>query len=436
MIAGATVHDSVKQNRGVVLVAALLLVAVVGIVTATVLQTTSTEVQISGHYKRSVQDFYAAEAGLAEARVRLWKAQGTARYFVGGTGVWTDPLWTAYIVGSGDWSPSRDPGYVAARTNVFPVPGHPTSTVVQPNSLRADLSYWVKIRHKTESDAERSGHASATPHYVDGDGRTSRHSRGKVGNIIYFGYPSTTSTVPVSFTTTTPTPWLPVEKVTAHGGLERGGVVLEEEIIHPPGPPQLGALYASGGVSLDGEAGVINGHDACGVVGSLPPVFSGGAVTNKPRIQFAGVPAGPRPDSLVLNLGDALKALGGDVVALSADQTSRQLGTVLVPGVFLAAGEAFARPAGIRIRHTSGEGILLVNGNATLEGEVRWNGMILVTGTLFLRGEGNGIVVRGGVWAGQIHQQAGSLTVHYDSCRLQAALLAVPVQVRTWREVF
>ena len=61
--------------------------------------------------------------------------------------------------------------------------------------------------------------------------------------------------------------------------------------------------------------------------------------------------------------------------------------------------------------------------------------MILVTGTLFLNGQGSGIVIRGGVWAGRI-DQTGALNVRYDSCRLQAALLAVPIGVRTWREVF
>lgn len=52
-------------NQGFALVAALLLVVVVGIVAATVLQTTSTEIKISGNQKRAVQEFYAAEAGLA-----------------------------------------------------------------------------------------------------------------------------------------------------------------------------------------------------------------------------------------------------------------------------------------------------------------------------------------------------------------------------------
>ena len=64
------------MTRGFALVAVLLLIAVVSLVTATVLQTTSTEIQISGNHKRAVQEFYAAEAGLAEALSRLRKTMG------------------------------------------------------------------------------------------------------------------------------------------------------------------------------------------------------------------------------------------------------------------------------------------------------------------------------------------------------------------------
>ncbi len=437
LIARSTMSDAMNHNRGFALVAALLLVAVVSIMTATVLQTTSTEVQISGNHKRAVQDFYVAEAGLAEARVRLWKTRGAPEYFIGGAGPWSDPLWTAYIVGSADWSPSVDPEYSPRHVHVIPVRGNPANTVVLPNSFQTALPYWVKIRHKTEYDAEQDGHASATPHYVDRDGIASRHSKTNRGNVVYFGYPSKTGIVPVAFTATMPTPWLPVEKVIAHGRRMGSSVVLEEELIHPPGPPQIGALYASGGVSLDGESGNIDGHDACGMVGSLPPVISGGTVvTSTPGLHFDGNPAVPRSDSLVLNLEAALDALGRGAVALYADQHNQQLGTTAVPMVFLASGEAFVRPSGIRIRQTSGEGILLVDGNATLEGEVQWKGMILVTGTLVLQGQGNGIVVRGGMWAGQINHQSGPLVARYDSCLIQTALLAVPVQVRTWKEVF
>lgn len=428
-------RDRSNANHGFALVAVLLLVAVAGLVTATVLQTTSTEIQISGNHKQAIQELYAAEAGLAEARSRLRKRMGTEVYFVEDTAVSPDPLWTAYIMASANWSPSVDSDYASYETNVIPVPGNPTNTVVRPNSLQADLPYWVKIRHKTEYDAERAGHKAATPHYVDLDGSTARHSKGSRGNVLYFGYPSTASPVPVSFTTKTPTPWLPIEKIVAHGTATSGTVILEEEVVHSPGPNQVGALHAFGDVSLAGTHGTINGHDACGVVAGLPPVVYGGTLTNAPTMQFNGNPASPQHSSVVPDPAFALDALKTDASVLNADQINQQLGTAPVPMTFFAESGLFSQPRGIRIQQTRGFGIFLVDGNATLEGEVQWDGMILVTGTLFLNAYGSGIVIRGGVWAGRI-DQTGPLSVQYDSCRLQAALLAVPTRVRTWREVF
>ena len=428
-------RSNVNPNRGFALVTVLLLVAVVSLVTATVLQTTSTEIRISGNHKRAIQEFYAADAGLAEARSRLRKTLGTAAVFIEDTAVSPDPLWTAYVVESAEWSPAVDPEYAPHETNLIPVPDNPTNTVVQPNSLQTGLPYWVKIRHKTEYDAEQAGHDPATPHYVDLDGSTAGHSKNKRGHVIYFGYPSTASILPVSFTTSLPTPWLPIEKIVAYGSATGGAVVVEEEVLHQPGPNQLGALHASGSVSLAGVPGEIDGHDACGAVGSLPPVVYGGTVTSVPAIQFDGNPPIPQPGSLVPDPAQALVVLNADAVTLNADQINQQLGTALVPMTFFAEGGLFPQPQGIRIRQTRGAGILLVDGNATLEGEVRWDGMILVTGTLFLNGHGSGIVIRGAIWAGKI-DQTGPLTVQYDSCRLQAALLAVPTRVRTWKEVF
>ena len=430
MIAGS----DATHNRGFALVAVLLLMAVAGIVTATVLQTTSTEIQISANHKQAVKDLYAAEAGLAEARSRLRKTPETAVAFIGDTAVSPDPLWTAYVVGSSEWSPSEDPEYAPHETNLIPLPGHPTNTVVQPNSVQTELPYWVKIRHKTEYDAKQAGHKAATPHYVDLDGSTSRPSKSNRGNVVYFGYPSQTSTVPVAFTTNTPTPWLPIEKIVAYGSATNGNVVLEEEVYHPPGLNQLGALHVYGSVSLAGGPVTIDGHDACGAVGSLPPVVYGGTIASDPTIHFDGTPASPQHSSDVP--APALAALNADARILTHDQVNQLLGTAEAPMTFFAEGGIFAQPQGIRIRQTRGFGILLVDGNATLEGEVYWDGMILVSGTLFLNGFGSGIVIRGAVWAGEIDQPTGPLTVQYDSCRLKAAMLSLPTRVRTWREIF
>ena len=429
-------RSNASHNHGFALVAVMLLMAVVGVVTATVLQTTSTEIQISGNHKQAVQEFYAAEAGLAEARSRLRKTGATEVSFIADPAVTSDPSWTAYIVESAEWSPSVDPEYASHETNVIPLPGHPTNTVVQPNSLQTGIPYWANIRHKTEYDAERAGHKPATPHYVDLDGSHTGHSKNNRGNVVYYGYPSPADTVPVSFTTNTSTPWLPIEKIVAHGYATNGTEVLEEEVYHPPGPNQLGALHSSGSVSLTGVPGSIDGHDACGVVGSLPPVVYGGTITSVPTIHFDGTPASPQHSPHVPAPASALATLNADAVALNADQINQHLGTALVPMTFYAEGGLFPQPQGIRFQQTRGFGILLVNGNATLEGEVQWDGMILVSGTLFLNGQGSGIVIRGAVWAGEIDQPTGPLTVQYDSCRLKAALLSLPTRVRTWREIF
>ena len=203
---------------------------------------------------------------------------------------------------------------------------------------------------------------------------------------------------------------MPIEKIVAHGSATNGTVVLQEEVFHPPGPNQLGALHASGSVSLAGTPGAIDGYDACGAVGSLPPVVYGGSLTNAPTIQFNGNPASPQHSAHVPAPAAALTALNADSVVLNGNQINQHLGTVEAPMTFFAEGGLFTQPQGIRIRQTRGFGILLVDGNATLEGEVRWDGMILVTGTLFLNGQGSGIVIRGAVWADEI-DQTGSLTV-------------------------
>ena len=277
--------------------------------------------------------------------------------------------------------------------------------MVQPNSLQTELPYWVKIRHKTEQ-----------------------------GNVVYFGYPSSTRHRSGLLHDEYAHPVVAYrEDHRPRGRYWSGSVVLEEEVVHPPGPNQLGALHAFGDVSLTGAGRTIDGHNvapnanACGAVGSLPPVVYGGTFTSDPAIQFNGNPASPQPSAHVPDPASALAALKTDAMVLNV--TIKSISSwerAEVPMTFFAEGGLFPQPQGIRIRQTRGSGILLVDGNATLEGEVRWDGMILVTGTLFLNGQGSEIVIRGGVWAGAIDHQAGPLRVQYDSCLLRDALLAVP----------
>jgi len=427
---------NLKSRQGFALVAALLLVVVVGIVAATVLQTTSTEITISGNQRRAVQEFYAAEAGLAEGQARLRNRLGAEQFFISDLGQPANPFWSAYILTSSTWKPNDDQNFSSQYLNLIPQPGNPTSTTVHPNSVQSALSYWVKLRHKTEDDAEQAGHRTSTPHYFDGDGSTSTHRSPNVGNVIYFGYPNIDATVSVPFTTQGSTPWLPIELITSNGGNDVGGVLLEAEVVHPAGPNHLGALYAEGDVVLLGQSGILNGHDACGIVSSLPSVYSGSTVTQGPTVQFDGIPATPVQGSVVLDLVQSMGDLSRGAISIQADLLNQELGTSSVPETYLATVSELPNSSRLLIRNTVGYGILLVDGAAILEGQVSWQGMIIVTGDLFIQGDGAVINVKGGIWARSVQQTMGSLNIQYDSCQIQASLLSRPVQVRNWREMF
>lgn len=420
------------RNQGFALVAALLLVVVVGIVAATVLQTTSTEIKISGNQRQAVQDFYAAEAGLAEGQARLRNRVGAEQFFISDLGQSANPFWSAYILTSSTWLPKDDRNFSSQYLNLIPLSGNPTNTAIQSNSVQSALPYWVKLRHKTEYDAEQAGHRTSTPHYVDGDGSTSKHRSLNLGNVIYYGYPNVVANRPQQFTTQGATPWLPVEIITAQGGKGAGGVLLEAEVVHPAGPNHLGAIYVAEGLNLSGQTGTISGHDACGGVPSLPPVYFG-SPTSGGGIQFDGVPTTPVQGSVVLNLVQAISDLSHGAILAQSDLLNQGLESSAVPVTYLVQG---TQQNPFRLQNIVGRGILLVEGGAILEGEVSWQGLIVVAGDLKVQGDGTVITVNGGIWAKSVNQVGGHLNIQYDSCQIKSALLSQPVKVRTWREVY
>ena len=194
-------HKTLLDNsKGSALIAALLLVAVSGIMGATILFATSTDLQISGNYRRAIQTFYAAEAGLAETQRRLSGSPVSNSVFLGDLASPYQPNWSAYVFSQSGWEPGHDQSYSALLTNYVPLPGNVTNTLALPNSVQSSVAYWTKVHHKTEYDAEQAGHRLATPHYLDGDGVTTLHSMSNRGQLIQLGYPLATSVKPEQFT--------------------------------------------------------------------------------------------------------------------------------------------------------------------------------------------------------------------------------------------
>ena len=429
------IHQVLRGQRGVALFAALILMAVAGVMGASVLMATSTEISISGNYRRAIEAFNLAESGVEEARARLRGSSVTNPAFIGDPLAGYNPQWSAYVLTDPGWSPSKDDSYSGRFTNYIPTRGVQTNTAILANSLQFDLPYWVKIRHKTEYDAERTGHRPATPHYRDADGSLQKHTKANRGHVVFYGYPASTSVEPTQFTTSGTTTAFPTEILTAHGNVKRGSSIIEAEVVHHPGPPALAALYARNGVSLTPSGSAISGVDRCGSVVPKAPVYMLAPSSITGNAMFSGNPSGPEQGPLDIDLPSMIGSLKKGGMVLSGDQIRVTLGEASRPQTFYANLTALPKSVALTVQNVAGYGILLVEGHVRVRGPLQWHGLIVSSGTLTLDGSSGRIQIWGGVWSNQVQHVSGDFAIHYDSCKIRTALTNRPLTVIQWRQV-
>ena len=429
------IQKTLGDPHGVALVAALILMAIVGVMGASVLIATSTEITISGNFRRGIEAFYVAEAGVEEARARLRGSSFSTEGFIADPVPEYDPVWSAYVLTSTDWKTTEDGGYSEQSTNYIPLPSSPTNTPIVANSLQGALPFWVKIRHKTEYDAERNGHRFGSPHYLDGDGSLEKHTKAKPGHIIFYGYAAADSINPTQFTTTGTPEAFPAELVTAHGTLKGGSSVIEVEVVHHPGPRVLAALYARNGVLVTGTSSSINGFDYCGMLPSKAPVYSLVPSVTKGNAAFQGNPSSPAQGPLDIDIPSMISFLKKGASLLTADQIGVMLGSSSNPKTFYANIAGDLNFVTFTLQNGSGAGILLVEGPMQIRGPLNWQGLIVNSGTLTLDASTGPIQIRGGVWSDQIQHVAGNIDIHYDSCAIKNSLLSRPLTVTQWRQI-
>ena len=426
--------NNLKNTQGIALVAALILMAVLSVIGATVLTATSTEIAISGNYRRGIEAFYLAESGIAEGRARLRGDLTSNPRFIKDPVNNYDARWSAYILTSASWKPTDDETFYKRHTNYVPFRGSQTNVTVTANSLQSGLPYWAKIKHKTEYDAERDGHRSATPHYLDKDGSIRMHTRANPGNVIVYGYSTANSFLPEEFTSSILAEGAyPVERIMAWASLKGGSARIEVDVVHPPAPPVLAAIYAKNGVSLTGPLNTISGVDRCGAVSSKPPIYTKGPSPTTGPASFNGVPSSPQQGLLDIPLQEAIDSLKRGAELVMTDQFGVQWGTPSAPMTVYV--DAASIPGGLSMRSLTGYGTLLVEGDLRLDGPIQWDGLIISSGIVIMNGATGSIEIAGGVWADQIIDLAGSLNVSYESCTIKTAILSRPLVVTKWRQV-
>ncbi len=410
----------------------MVLLAISGLMGVTILFATSTDLQISGNYRRAVQAFYAAEAGLVEAQVRLGGGPATGPSFL------SDPItpyqsnWSAYLLTHSDWKPENDQSYNFNLTNYVPVLGNPTNTVLQVNSVQVDGNYWVKVHHQTEYDAEQRGHRPAIPHYRDEDGSTILHSPDNRGRVIVFGYPLNTSLKAEPFTSSAPSVYAPVEVITSHGEVEGADSILQAEVAHPSGPPVWAPLYVGNRVVLSGSSIIVDGMDTCGLLpGNRPPISLAPSATLVGMASLTGNPPSSQVSPASLDLEQQIKDLKKGANLVSADLINVSLGTATGPAL------QYAEPASgvLTLTNVTGYGILLVKGALRVVPPFNWKGLIVVSGGFMLEVGPSPVSIHGAVYVDHLQALNDEVALVLDACPIASSLRILPVQVLTWRQL-
>ncbi len=422
------------RDRGSILLICLLIMSLLSLFGMIALNVTSTELQAVGKQKAAMQSFFSAESGLSEAMRRL-KASPSSADYLGDAAALVVPNWSAYLLTSDTWSTADDPSYDSDLTNYIPITGDLTNTTIQANSKQSDISYFVRIRHKREYDAEQSGHTTGYPHYFDNDGTTLGNTDASRGNVIYYGYgDSSQQAKAMQFTSSSATQHHPVEIITTYGINGDSLIVTEAEVVRNPGIPVVGAIYSEGDLSGNGNSATISGADNCGIVADLPAIYTLDPATSSiSGASVVGVVDHGGDDLDLGNYVDTLKESTSSIVTLAADVNGDTYGSAA--NFVTVYSETSGNVGGLKMSNVVGFGNLIIDGDLTLGGGFNWTGLVVVTGTVTFNGGGSGVNITGAVMSGDAVTLNGGLEIYYDSCAVGESLNSLGYDLINWRQL-
>lgn len=406
--------DLSKNEDGMILIISIALLAILAMIGTIAVKTTTTDIKISTNLQQSTEMFFAAEAGLEEARARL-RGSSTAVNYIGDTTIPPNGSWSTYIRTDPSWTAaSDDPNYDATLTNSVNA------------SLQTDLSYWVKVRHKTEID-------------IDTDFETYTDNGVTTNDIIYYGYSTVSATNLHDFTVNTTNfsynsaIMSPIEIVTSYGTGSPTSNSLEIQVRRGINPPIAAALYGnsvdlSGNVDVDGNDNCSgNAVPAVGYVTSLTESGSGNSITLE---SDAGESVQLAEAIDVTSIVDSLQDLAtvvwtADVSNYIGDPSAYEIIYVDATNLTLSTFNFSTKPTSYK-----GYGTLVVRGNLDFGGGSDWYGLIIVSGEIKLHGGG---VIHGAVMSGTTATANGTPDIVYDSCEIINASGGYTYALSAWK---
>jgi hypothetical protein len=383
----STLHPS--GERGIALAAALLALSMLTLIGLSMTFVSSTEVLINQNSRMKMVNLYLAESASEEARERitdivvanqLSEADGNkVVYIVADSSI--DPT-----TGDVNSNPYRDLGY------------SPSLSVSIINSNLSAIGFaWVKIWRKTEA---RAGYSLTNASLTD--------------DLVSYGYdrlqPDAQLAQYVNSTSNqTSHVGFPVYLVTALSRSSAGYCqFIATDIALVPAPPLHAAVFSKDRVQVLGNGVTITGDDQSTSESSdLNGIESAGAITGD-LTAVTGAPLPDRPLSpyaySISSLMKSLKPpLAKEIEQVAPSITKLPDGTYVGSGVSL--GEILSEGGSqttyvdgpLNISDSSGQGILVVNGDLLVTGTFTYDGLIIVKGKIHLSGGIEGINIRGAI---------------------------------------
>jgi Tfp pilus assembly protein PilX len=409
-----------RDDQGVVLMAALGLVVILGLVGGIAAYLSTTNTKIGGNERISANAFFVAEAGTEEARARLR----------GGTGAnqivdtdHTNTAWRAYI---GTQGKAEALGYDSSNA---------LHTLYA--SLQQELDYVVEIRHATDA----------------------------AGNIEYWGDPDQNgtflrNTVGGSHSTN-------VYVITSYGSTDSASKTVEIEVAPLPPPSAPGPLYVEATTNLLGSSTYMLGADLsdstsepCGdapvsgiatprTEAEAPITQNGGPnITGSPAIQYgatdidiqAMINSYKQGADFSYNVTSETQT-GTDTPGPGDGWGDPNIGDTLQdPSTCDTSSVVYYNTNDTYIKFSGGVtgcGILLIDGDLDIHGNFYWYGAVIISGHVIYSGGGDkhitGTVMSEG--SADIDVIGGNANNIFCTDALASLTSDRPLRILSWREV-
>ena len=202
-------------------------------------------------------------------------------------------------------------------------------------------------------------------------------------------------------------------------------------------------MYSKDNVTLNGSSISIDGNDGSSCNGgNLAPVYTlePATTTTNGSPALSGSPSTPQSGSTDIDLQAYIDALkDGATHTLTADVSGGTYGSSTNYVTVYADAIGTQGDGELRLNNVDGYGILLVEGDLQLAGNINWNGIIIVTGTITSTGGGsNAKNILGQIYSGSSSLGdstiSGSVVIGYHSCNVKKALSSQPLKMADWKQ--